>query len=101
MKSGRITFDLQAIWGSADDSSRLHELGTGTYVVEIWARKIGAAEFKKEERVVKDAEAEAERAREQRCSQCVERHKSCLRGHRRPSRGLTCFGEFEECSPGC
>lgn len=79
--AGPITVDLQATFGSAGDASRIHELGQGTALFQLYTRAISEAELQQQ---ATESSARWEEARrrsaeqaQRECAECASVLVSC------------------------
>lgn len=82
LESTTAQFDVQAYMGSATDKSRIHELGTGAYTLQLMTKSITEDELAALEADQKRQIEESERfAREQTakaCAVCRDEYLECL-----------------------
>ncbi|WP_394831516.1 alanine and proline-rich secreted protein Apa [Pendulispora rubella] len=85
-KNVESEFDLKATWGSADDATHIHDLGTGPITMQLMSKPIS-------EKELRDQQGDVDK---QRASSCEYQYKSCLHGEHDPGR-MTCAEEYERC----
>ncbi|WP_394842160.1 hypothetical protein LZC95_34415 [Pendulispora brunnea] len=85
-KSGESEFDLHAIWGSADDDTHLHDLGTGPLTLQLMSKPVSEKELR----------GQAADVEEQHVKSCKFQYKRCLEGEHDPG-GVTCADEYQRC----
>ena len=99
-RSSAARFDLQAIWGSAMDKSRIHELGSGPYTLQLHTRPIQESELTARaadrQRQIAESRAFQQRRAAQVCRRCVRQREECRDGRHRPFGG-SCLREFDLC----
>ncbi|WP_146209818.1 hypothetical protein [Vitiosangium sp. GDMCC 1.1324] len=83
-KAGRGSLDLQANFGSAFSSKRIHDLGQGGFAVQFYAKELNAKERAERAKIERDAEEEARRMYEssqreakKTCEQCKGKRYAC------------------------
>jgi hypothetical protein len=102
-------FDILANWGSAMDKSRVHDLGSGGVVLQLYSKRVDqqhlAALKADEERQIAEAEAfkreEQRRARDRvnrGCRVCTDRYVECIADWRRGASRETCQRERDSCA---
>ncbi|MBI4950564.1 MAG: hypothetical protein HY908_00880 [Myxococcales bacterium] len=69
-RSHTATFDIQAIWGSAGDKSKIHELGEGPFTAQLYAKSITEKEL-----AAQAADAERQRAESEAFARAEEQKK--------------------------
>jgi hypothetical protein len=103
-----VTFDMQAIWGSAMDKSRIHDLGKGTYALQLYSKSVTEQELVTRKQGMQKSldegdafqrryEAEqAERTRN-RCSECAQKKLECIADWRRNASRDRCESDYRFC----
>jgi hypothetical protein len=101
-------FDIQAIWGSATDKSKIHHLGKGGFTAQLYSKSVSdkelAARQADTERQIKESEefAQQEKARAQQrvdkaCNRCGRERTDCIADFRRGASRETCRREYDSC----
>ena len=106
MADGPLQIDLRATWGSATNSDRLHDLGTGAIHFQLYTRsasKSELADIKKRGEDAKAAGKQAARDQARRgCAACAAKLLTCVDPTDCPAY-RTCLGanyvREDECSP--
>jgi hypothetical protein len=102
-------FELQAYFGSAMDKSRVHELGTGGYTLQLYSKPISderltAIKADMNRQVQEQREfAAQERAREDMralrgCAICERKFNNCIADWRRGASRSMCESDFRSCT---
>lgn len=93
-------FDIVAYSLSATDKSRIHELGTGGYTLQLFSKPVNDAALSAmaadEARQHREVEEFKRTDGQQRCGECRREKDLCLEGRRRPSSG-SCVDDFDSC----
>lgn len=101
-------FDVQAIWGSAMDKSRIHDLGHGAFTAQLYSKPVSdkdlAAQQADTDRQIEESkefarqEKQKEQERAQRaCNKCGRARSDCLADFRRGASRDTCRREYDSC----
>lgn len=99
-RDGQGFFDIRAYFGSARDPSRIHELGQGPFVVQMYVKRISERELAdklaaRRRAILLSRLRQREMARAA-CLRCKRRYMECLDGRHRPFGG-SCLREFDSC----
>ena len=98
--SGLYTFDIQAHWGSAMDKSKIHDLGTGGYTLQLFSKPVSDQKLGEQAADTRRQIAESEQFKRDSirntCVRCSQEKDECLEGRRRPFSG-SCVSEFRSC----
>jgi len=98
--SGAFTFDVQAIWGSATDKSKLHDLGVGPFTLQLFGKPVSeqqlGAQAADTRRQIAESEAFKRRSIRDTCIRCSHDKDDCFDGRHRPFGG-SCVSEYRSC----
>ncbi len=98
--SGLYKFDIQANWGSAMDKSKVHDLGTGGYTLQLFSKpvteqKLGAEAADTRRQIAESEQFKRDSIRNT-CMRCSQEKDECFDGRRRPFSG-SCVSELRSC----
>jgi hypothetical protein len=96
----KYVFDVWANWGSAMSKARVHDLGTGPYTLQLYAKpvsneKLAAQKADTERQIHESEEWQRQRARNT-CVTCSRQKDDCFDGRHRPFGG-SCGDEYRSC----
>jgi hypothetical protein len=102
--NSNVTFDMQAIWGSATDKSRIHDLGKGGYTLQLLSKTVTDEQLAKRKQGMQQslAEGDAFRAQEEqrqrnRCAVCANKRLECIADWRRGASRERCDSDYRMC----
>lgn len=98
--SGLYTFDMQATWGSAMSKTKIHDLGTGGYTLQLFSKPVSDQKLGEQaadtRRQIADSEKFKRDSLRNACMQCSQEKDECFDGRHRPFSG-SCTNEYRSC----
>mgnify|MGYP000948658440 FL=1 len=95
-----MLLDLNAFLGAATDKSRVHDLGQGGFVAQVYTKSVSEQQLGEQQsdtnRQLEEAREFQRRQRDKACRECRNQQLECLDGRRRPTFS-DCTNEYRMC----
>lgn len=91
------TFDMQAIWGSALDARRIHDLGQGGYTLQLFSKRVSEAELAAIQAEEDRQYAQQEAFQQQECAACARQLEACNAAWNHGRQSVMCQNDYSEC----